>query len=374
MLFYDPGLNSSVRGFLSHKEFRPAPAYLTGKLSGEAEMAKTYKVGVAALVHDHVWGELAHWRAMPNVEVVAAGDVNAPLTQRAQGEYGVPRVYPSWQEMLEREGLDIVQAAAENSVGADIVEACAAKGIHVVSEKPMAATLAQAERMLAAAERAGTKLLINWPTAWVPAIQEWERRIVRGDIGALFYVKYRSAHNGPKEIGCDPYFYEWLYDAEKNGAGALMDYCGYSANMNARFLGLPAQVTGMRGTFVKDYPVPDDNAIILMKYAHAFGVAEACWTQTVPYAEGANPVAYGTGGSLSVSGESVVWQRPDHAPETITPAAPIAPSRSGPEYLLHCLETNAPVEGFCSPRVSRDTQAILEAGLRSADTGQTVTL
>ena len=45
--------------------------------------------------------------------------------------------------------------------------------------------------------------------------------------------------NGPKEIGCDPRFVEWLYDEEKNGADALMDYCCYSANMCARFLGLP---------------------------------------------------------------------------------------------------------------------------------------
>jgi predicted dehydrogenase len=337
-------------------------------------MAKTYKAGVAAMVHDHVWGELGHWKSLPNVELVAAGDANAPLRERAQREFGVARVYDSWQEMVETEDLDIVQAASENSAGADIVEACAAKGIHVISEKPMAATLAQASRMRRAAEDAGTLLLINWPTAWSPAIQEWERRLLAGDIGSLFYIKYRSAHNGPMEIGCSPFFYEWLYDAQKNGAGALMDYCGYSANMNARFLGLPQQVTGMRGTFVKDYPLPDDNAIILMKYAHAFGVAEACWTQTVPYAEGANPIAYGTGGSLSVSGGKVVRQRPGQPSETITPADPAAPHRNGPEYLLHCLETKSPVEGFCSPKVSRDAQEILEAGLRSADTGQTQTL
>ena len=337
-------------------------------------MAKTYKVGVAAMVHDHVWGELAHWKSIPNVEIIAAGDVNAPLRERAQSEFGVARVYDSWQEMVASEDLDIVQAASENSVGAEIVEACAAKGIHVISEKPMAATLDQANRMLRASEEAGTLLLINWPTEWYAAIQEWERRLLGGEIGDIFYIKYRSAHSGPQELGCSPYFYEWLYDAEKNGAGALMDYCSYAANMNARFLGLPSQVTGLRGTFVKDYPLPDDNAIIVMKYAHAFGVAEACWTQTVPYAEGANPIAYGTGGSLSVSGSKVIWQRPGYETETITPPDVAAPRRSGPEYLLHCLETKSLIEGFCSPKVSRDTQEILEAGLRSADTGVTQTL
>src|SRR5579862_8809771 len=107
---------------------------------------KTYRLGVASMVHDHVWGELKHWAAMPNVQIVAAGDVNADLRDRIRERFGVQKLYNSWQEMVEKEQLDIVQAASENSACADIVEACAAHGIHVVSEKPMAATLAQANR------------------------------------------------------------------------------------------------------------------------------------------------------------------------------------------------------------------------------------
>jgi predicted dehydrogenase len=335
-------------------------------------MAKTYRVGVAAMVHDHVWGELNYWAKMPNVELVAAGDVNADLRERIQSKFNVPKVYDSWQEMVANEELDIMQAASENSVAADIVEACAAKGIHVISEKPMSATLEQANRMVRATEAAGTQLMINWPTAWNPAIQEMERRILAGDIGQLFYFKQRSAHNGPKEIGCDPHFWGWLYDEEKNGAGALMDYCCYSADMCARFLGLPQQVTGFRAVFVKDYPIPDDNAMIVMKYAHAFGVAEACWTQTVGYATN-NPVAYGTEGSLAVSGDKLILQTPGNV-ETIEPAALQSPRSSGPEYFIHCLETGEAIEGFCSMQVSRDAQEILEAGKRAADTGQTMNL
>ena len=336
-------------------------------------MANTYRVGVASLVHDHVWNELKHWAALPNVQIVAAGDVNADLRDRIREQYSVPSVYSSWQEMVEREDLDIVQATSENSTAADIVEACAAKGIHVISEKPMAATLAQAERMVAASRKAGVRLMVNWPTAWSPAIQEMERRILAGDIGRLTYFKQRSAHNGPKEIGCDPHFVEWLYDEEKNGAGALMDYCCYSADMCARFLGLPKQVTGFRRVLVKDYPLPDDNAIILMNYDHAFGVAEASWTQTVEYAT-ANPVAYGTEGSIAVSGGQVVLQQTNGEPENITPPRASAPMRSGPEYFVHCLETGEAISGFCSMEVSRDAQEILEAGKRAADSGVTQSL
>jgi len=334
-------------------------------------MAKPYRLGVACLVHDHVWGELKHWSRLENVQVVAAGEADPELRDRMRQNYPDARLYESWREMLDQEDLDIVQAASDNRTAADIVEACAARGVHVVSEKPMAATLAQAERMVAATRSAGTRLMINWPTAWHPAIQEMERRILSGEIGRLFYFKQRSAHNGPREIGCSRQFVEWLYDEERNGAGALMDYCCYSADMCARFLGLPEQVTGFRGVFVKDYPVPDDNAIILMKYRSAFGVAEASWTQRVDYAT-PNPVAYGTEGSLAVSGGAVVIQRPDRPTEVIDALPTQAPRRSGPEYLIHCLETGAPIEGFCSMEVSRDAQEILEAGKRAADTGHTM--
>jgi predicted dehydrogenase len=142
--------------------------------------------------------------------------------------------------------------------------------------------------------------------------------------------------------------------------------------MCARFLGLPQQVTGFRSVFIKDYPLPDDNAMVMMKYAHAFGVAEASWTQTVGYATN-NPVAYGTGGSLAVAGDKVILQTPGKV-ETIEPAALQSPRSNGPEYFIHCLESGEPIEGFCSMQVSRDAQEILEAGKRAADTGQTMNL
>lgn len=338
-------------------------------------MAKKYRVGVASLVHDHVWGELGHWAKLENVEVVAAGDVNADLRERITAKHGVSRVYDSWQAMLnaEADNIDVVQIASENSAHADIVEAAAARGKHIIVEKPMAATLAQANRMVAAAEKAGVTLLVNWPSAWSPAFQELERRLLSGAIGQVRYFKYRSAHNGPREIGCDPHFVEWLYDAEKNGAGAYMDYCCYGAAMCALFLGLPQKVTGLRGVFAKDYPLPDDAAIVAMQYAHALGVAEASWIQPTGYAT-ANPVAYGSEGALSIQGNKLNLLRPGQPAETIEAPPTEAPRRSGPEYLIHCLEAGAPVEGLCSPKVSRDAQEILEAGLRAADTGTTQTL
>ena len=332
------------------------------------------RVGVAGLAHDHIWNEIACWSALPGATVATAGEARPEQREKFTKECpGIP-IYENWREMLEAEGddLDIIQIAAPNNVHADITEAAALRGLHVITEKPMAATPKQAGRMVNACEKAGVLLMVNWPTQWSAAHQEMERRILAGDIGELRYFKYRSAHNGPKELGCSPAFYEWLYDADQNGAGSLMDYCCYGAAMCARFLGMPQKVTGLRGVFAKDYPLPDDNALIAMQYPHAFGVAEASWTQTVGYAN-ANPVAYGSQGSLALLDGNVLLTQPGKPTETIVPPAPVAPHRNGPEYFLHCLH-GEPLQGVGAPDVSQIAQEILGAGLRAADTGQTQTL
>lgn len=335
-------------------------------------MTKKYRVGVACMSHDHVWGELNRWKNLSNVELVAGGDDEPRLLEKLKTQFGVTRLYPTFHEMIEKEELDIVQAAGGNNEGADIVEAAAAKGLHVISEKPMAATLAQALRMDAAAKKAGTLLLINWPSAWGADWQELERRALAGEIGELRYTRYRSAHNGPIAIGCEPEFIRDLTTPEINGAGALMDYCCYGANLAARLLGKPHSVMGMRGYFGNEpkYAASDDNAIIIAKYAHAFGVCEASWTQPVGYA-GTNPVVYGSEGSLGIYHGKILLQRPGKEEESITPAEKQYPYRSGPEYLIHCIETGSPVEGFCSPEVSLIAQTILQAGLDSSNEGQT---
>jgi len=328
-------------------------------------MADRYRVGVAGLIHDHVWGMLRWWKELGDTELVAAADANPPLLDRIRTEFGVQTTYPSWAEMFEREPLDIVTVALDNASTVDAVEAAAARGIHVMSEKPMAATLEQADRMVAACRRADVQLMINWPTAWSPAIQTVDRLVRDGAIGPVHKVKYLAAHQGPKEIGCSPYFYNWLYDAGLNGAGALMDYCCYGADMAAHWLGRPASVVGIKGTLVKEeFPV-DDNAVILMKYPRAFGIAEASWTQQATDGS-ANPSVFGATGTLSVVNNRVRLGRLNRDVEWIEPDNPSPGRRNGAEYLVSCLRSGTPVEGMCSPQTSRTAQEILQRGLESA--------
>jgi predicted dehydrogenase len=336
-------------------------------------MPETYRVGIAGLIHDHIWGMLRWWKELDGADLVAAADPNAPLQERIRNEYGVQRIYASPAEMFEKEKLDIVTVAMDNAGTAEVVEAAAAAGVHVISEKPMAATVEQAQRMIAATQRAGVRLMINWPTAWNPAFQALDRLVQNGAIGRVWQTKYRAAHQGPKEIGCSEYFYTWLYDRERNGAGALMDYCCYGADLASHWLGRPRSVVAIAARLDKEYIDVDDNAILLMKYSGAFGVAEASWTQRAGDG-GANPSVFGTGGTLSILGNRVRLARGDRDVEWIEPEPPAPGRRNGAEYLVSCLRSGTPVDGLCSPEVSLVAQEILAAGLRSAETGREVEL
>jgi predicted dehydrogenase len=319
-----------------------------------------------------VWNEIRHWQSLDNVEIVAVGDSSPRLRQKAL-DAGIATSYESWRELLESCELDIVQAASDNATGAAIVELAMSKGAHVISEKPMAATLDQANQMVASSKRYDRLLMINWPHIWDPAYQEWERQVLAGAVGRVLHVKRRNAHNGPREIGCDPAFYEWLYDAERNGAGALMDYCCYGAVICAVVLGLPKSAVGMRAVLAKEYSVPDDNAVILMQYEQAFGQTEASWTE-VAHAPGPYTIAYGTEGVCSLVGGDVVLSKPGQEPFNLELKPLEAPLRSGPEYFVHCLETGCNPFGCCSMEASHVAQGILEAGLRSANRGIRITL
>ncbi len=345
-----------------------------------------WKIGVLSLIHDHVWTHLRELAGRDDV-TLAVADPNAPLRDKARDECGVERGHADPADLLERERPDAVLIFADNAGKVPLVELAASHGRPIMTEKPMAASLAGAERMRVAAANAGVPLMVNWPTAWRPEIRHALRLAADGAIGDLFRLNFRGGHRGPKEYGCSPYFYEWLYDPARNGAGAYMDYCGYGASMARLLLGMPARAQATLGRLQKDYIAVDDNALLLLRYHRAMAAIEATWTAAGPVLN-SGPVLYGRDGTLVAErqppkGEGhgggsaghvlhVTRDNPDGRP--IEPPPLPEGERSAVEYFLTCLAQDRPIEGLVSLAVGRDTQEILEAGLRGARAGQEVSL
>ncbi len=347
---------------------------------------RAYHVGILGLTHDHIWHHTADLASAAEVGAIHVADEHEDLIRKLAQQAPIANTYATAEELLAREQLDIAMIYADNRGSAELAITAMQRGAHVIVEKPMASNPREAARMLAAAARAGVRLMVNWPIAWNPPFRYALRLVADGRIGRVTHVEYRGAHAGPKEFGCSPYFYGWLYDAERNGGGALMDYCSYGAMISRVLLGLPYQVCAVGGRFQKEYIEVEDNAVLMMRYPRAVGVAQASWSQ-IGAGRGGGPVIYGTTGTI------VVHQRPSpreghtmragqvelmtvDQPDGELLDAPDLPveERGALPYFIACLERDAPVEGIVSPEVGRDVQEILEAGYQSLTSGRTVSL
>ena len=124
-------------------------------------------------------------RNHPRIELVAGSSRDAGRRERFTERSSVP-TYASWQEMLEREQLDIVSVATYTPQHAEIATACAERGVRAIfCEKPIASTVADAERMLTACKRAGSLLAVNHNRRFDLNFRRLRDLIARGELGDL---------------------------------------------------------------------------------------------------------------------------------------------------------------------------------------------
>jgi predicted dehydrogenase len=329
------------------------------------------------LTHDHIWDHLPDLKTEEGVELVSAADPHLALRERCADEFGCA-VYERYEDVWADDSLDGVFIYADNATGAELAIAAAQAGRHLLIEKPMASDLESADTVLVQARQAGVRVMVNWPFAWWPQLQHALRLANSGDVGEVWQVRYRAAHEGPREMGCSPYFCDWLYDPARNGAGgALTDYCCYGALLARTVIGLPSRVSGTAGRFVKQDIEVEDNAILVMTYPHALAVSEGSWTHIGKLGAYVTMI-FGERGTLLIEprdGGRLLRADPDH-PEGVAVPVPEAPPhlRNATAHFAHGLRTGEAFCQLCDDRLCRDTQEILEAGLISAEEGREVSL
>jgi predicted dehydrogenase len=341
-------------------------------------------VGVLGLSHDHVWANLAAISAGEHGRLVAAAEPDAALRERFQSLYGGTATHETFDALLERRDLDAVLVFADNRTSAQLGVRALDRRLPVMIEKPMAADLPGAHALLSASRSAGIPLMVNWPTAWRPALRHGLRMANEGAVGEPTQLSHRGGHAGPREFGCSPQFCAWLYDPRRNGGGALVDYCGYGAVLCRLVLGRPEAVTAVTPPPRKPGLVAEDHAIAILSYPRALGLLEASWTQI-----GGEPafamIVYGERGTLLVhqprptrEGERVGTGRvqvvtADGSRFVDPPPLPLE-QRDGPTHFLSCVAAGRDVIPFCAADIGGDVQEIIAAAQRSSATGAQVHL
>ena len=364
-------------------------------------MAKQYRLGVVGFAHMHVNHLIDEFNALPNIKWVACADT-VPRTpslskekstrrfnlRRAHEEIGIPKIYADYRSMLEKESLDIAIFCPENAQHAGVAEALASRGIHMLTEKPMADSLSGALRMVRAATANKVSLLINWPTTWSPAIRKMQQLIVEGAIGEVLEVKHRNpGSTGPLDYGQQitprEKGAEWWHQRAPGG-GALLDHCCYGACLSRWFIGEPAVAAyGLKANLISHYGDAEDDAIITVRFPKALAILEGSWT-TWNVGLPTGPIVYGSRGTLVASHKTdsdgartpVVedYTSRSHGlvdPDEVLEGDPLPEGRATlAEEFIHHLETGDAPHPTMEMMQNLEAMAILDAGIRSAASGK----
>src|SRR5215203_7500130 len=119
------------------------------------------------------------------LELVAVADIREDNAARAAKEYGAEASYGDYRELLARGDLDFVDICTPEFLHAEQTEAASAAGVHIICEKPMSSSVAEADRMIAAAEKAGVLLMIAHSRRFTGRYRQIREAIDRGDIGEV---------------------------------------------------------------------------------------------------------------------------------------------------------------------------------------------
>jgi predicted dehydrogenase len=248
----------------------------------KSQVEKPIRLAVAGMTHGHISFILGR-PDKGDFELVGVFDSNKELTQRLSDRYkfSTDLIYHDLEKMLDKVKPEAVVAFGSIYDHLAVVEACAPRGIHVMVEKPLAVNMEHAKRMAELAVKHHIFLLTDYETSWYPTTAK-SLKMVNDEnfVGKLRKVVIHDGHEGPKEIGCDKVFLDWLTDPVLNGGGAIVDFGCYGANlMTALTNGEKAlEVTAVTRQFKPEiYPKVDDEATIIVSYPESQCIIQASW-------------------------------------------------------------------------------------------------
>ncbi len=136
--------------------------------------------------------QMRHMKAFPDVEIVAACDINEKSLAKAKADHGIGKTYDDWKEMLRKESFDAVSVCTPNGGHCAHTIGALKAGAHVLVEKPLAMNAREGELMLAAAKKAGRKLVIGFQMRFEPKAQFIRQMSTGGQFGKILYGRCKA--------------------------------------------------------------------------------------------------------------------------------------------------------------------------------------
>lgn len=354
---------------------------------------KIWKIVGINFDHMHMGDLLRQVHEHPEADIVGISDKDAERMHLIAELLNIPdeRQYTDFRECLETTKPDIALLCPKTSQHADYVEWVAPYDVDILVEKPMAASLADADRMISAMEANGRQLVINWPLAWYPPHITAKRLIDEGVIGDPLEVHYYDGNRGPlrhladkvevsAEEAARQKSQSWWY--QQPGGGSLQDYLGYGVTLGTWFLagGAPIDVTCV--VDAQTSLEVDEHSITICRYAAGLSRFETRWgTFSDPWTHQPQPkcgfVIVGSEGTISSYDfeATIRLQCQDHPQGIDIPVDVIeSPWQNPIQYLIHCLAAGEKVIGPLDPAISRIGQQIVDTAVVSAREKRTFAL
>jgi predicted dehydrogenase len=336
------------------------------------------RFALVGLTHDHAAGFIPRAKNRTDIELVGIIEPRADLVSRYAQRYQLDSnlFYKSLDELLAKTNIQAVATFTSTFEHRHVVEMCAAKGIHVMMEKPLAVNMDHARAIEAAASKGHIQVLVNYETTWYPGNQAAYGLVhEQHALGELRKIVVHDGHRGPKEIGCSEAFLEWLTDPVLNGGGALTDFGCYGADLITWLMQgqRPTSVLAVTQHFKPDvYPKVEDEATIIVTYPKTQGIIQASWNW--PF-DRKDMEVYGQSGYVLVPHPDSMLVRRANTNEVHATPAPLAGPDADPlSYLAAVVRGELKPAGLSSLAVNMTVTEILDAARESARTGKRVEL
>jgi predicted dehydrogenase len=342
---------------------------------------KKIRVGVIGLGmgRHHVAGYQTH----PQAEVIAIADLDPERLAEHGEKYGVDKRYTSGEEMLTQEQFDVVSIATPNKFHKPLTIAALKAGCHVLCEKPMAMNAGEAREMLAAAEKAGKRIMINFSYRFSEQSQALKDRVDAGELGEVYFA--RTIWHRRRGL---PKFGGWFGQKALSGGGPLIDLGVHRLDLALWLMGYPKPVWVMGSTYNPiatrlareqgvDYDV-EDLAVGMIRFDNGATLElEASWAAHIQERELMETRLFGTEGGLvqrnlneTYEFEAEMYLERDGAQYDMKLHAPRRSSKNAMNHFVDSILHDVP--HTATGQEGLLVMQILDAIYESATTGQPV--
>ena len=208
--------------------------------------------------HSHAWRTAPHFFDLPlRPELAVVVGRDADRAAEAAERLGWAETSADWREVVARDDIDLVDICTPGDTHAEIAIAALEAGKHVLCEKPLANTVAEAEAMTAAAEKArseGAVAMVGFTYRRVPAVGLARQLVADGRLGEIRHVRAQYLQDWIADPDAP---LSWRLDKQKAGSGALGDIGAHIVDLTQYITGeCIVELTGRLETFVKERPYP----------------------------------------------------------------------------------------------------------------------